>query len=166
MAGPLRCCEFAVLGTAGLWSQSLASCVWVDGRPPGPALPLHFAPPPGPLSAPAGGYAVLKGVQQGMGLPAHTMVPCFAALRDYGNTSGSTTWYVMAYLETCADVRRGHKVLQVRAQAHKHAAQRSATRSTQHTARSGREGWWVTEQPGTILRLLFSGHEMQGVSGG
>ena len=40
----------------------------------------------------AGGFAVLKGVQLGMDLPPSTMLPSFASLRDYGNTSGSTTW--------------------------------------------------------------------------
>jgi hypothetical protein len=40
----------------------------------------------------AGGYAVLKGIQAGMALPAVKMLPSFAALRDYGNTSCSTTW--------------------------------------------------------------------------
>lgn len=42
----------------------------------------------------AGGYAVLKGIQQGLRLPAAKMVPSFASLRDYGNTSCSTTWCV------------------------------------------------------------------------
>ncbi|GBG00657.1 hypothetical protein Rsub_13392 [Raphidocelis subcapitata] len=61
----------------------------------------------------AGGYAVLKGVQKGMGLPASAMLPSFAALREYGNTSCSTTWYVMAYLETLLGVAAGQRVLQV-----------------------------------------------------
>jgi hypothetical protein len=43
---------------------------------------------------------VLKAVQAGMSLPAHTLLPSFAALRDYGNTSCSTTWYVIAYMES------------------------------------------------------------------
>ena len=30
---------------------------------------------------------MLKGIQQGMRLPAKAMLPSFAALRDYGNTS-------------------------------------------------------------------------------
>lgn len=61
----------------------------------------------------AGGYAVLKGLQTAMRLPVASVLPSFAALRDYGNTSCSTTWYVLAYLETCADVRRGQTVMQI-----------------------------------------------------
>jgi predicted naringenin-chalcone synthase len=63
---------------------------------------------------PAGGYAVLKAVQAGMSLPAHTLLPSFAALRDYGNTSCSTTWYVMAYMESIGSVYRGQHIMQVR----------------------------------------------------
>ena len=40
---------------------------------------------------------MLKGIQEGMGLPASSMVTSFAALRDYGNTSCSTTWCVWIY---------------------------------------------------------------------
>ncbi|KAI8477402.1 MAG: FAE1/Type III polyketide synthase-like protein-domain-containing protein [Monoraphidium minutum] len=61
----------------------------------------------------AGGYAVLKGLQQAMRLPAAKMLPSFGTLRDYGNTSCSTTWYVMAYMETCEDVRRGQTIMQI-----------------------------------------------------
>ncbi|KAI8472024.1 MAG: FAE1/Type III polyketide synthase-like protein-domain-containing protein [Monoraphidium minutum] len=61
----------------------------------------------------AGGYAVLKGIQKGMALPALKMLPSFAALRDYGNTSCSTTWYIMAYHETCGNVKRGEVVMQI-----------------------------------------------------
>jgi hypothetical protein len=49
-----------------------------------------------------------------MSLPAHTLLPSFAALRDYGNTSCSTTWYVMAYMESIGSVCRGQHIMQVR----------------------------------------------------
>lgn len=61
----------------------------------------------------AGGYAVLKGIQDGMKLPNGKMLPSFAALREYGNTSCSTTWYVMAYMETCDSVKKGEVVMQI-----------------------------------------------------
>jgi hypothetical protein len=56
---------------------------------------------------------VLKGVQKGMNLPQEHMLPSFATLRDYGNTSCSTTWYVMAYLESITGVSSGQKIMQV-----------------------------------------------------
>ncbi len=56
---------------------------------------------------------MLKGLQQAMRLPLDKMLPSFASLRDYGNTSSSTTWYSMAYLETQEMVTRGQVIMQV-----------------------------------------------------
>lgn len=61
----------------------------------------------------AGGYAVLKGIQKGMNLPVEAVLPSFASLRDYGNTSSSTTWYTIAYLESVGAVKKGHQIMQV-----------------------------------------------------
>ena len=62
----------------------------------------------------AGGYAVLKGIQKGMNLPTEAMLPSFASLRDYGNTSSSTTWYTMSYLESIGAVKKNEQIMQVR----------------------------------------------------
>jgi predicted naringenin-chalcone synthase len=77
------------------------------------ALSALFIGVPVAACATPGGYAVLKGIQGGLALPATKMLPSFAALRDYGNTSCSTTWYVMAYMESCDQVLRGQKIMQV-----------------------------------------------------
>ncbi|KAG2486089.1 hypothetical protein HYH03_015290 [Edaphochlamys debaryana] len=61
----------------------------------------------------AGGYAVLKGLQEGLGLPSAAMIPSFAALREYGNTSSSTTWYALGYTEACEGVKKGQRVFQL-----------------------------------------------------
>ncbi|GBF90942.1 hypothetical protein Rsub_03797 [Raphidocelis subcapitata] len=61
----------------------------------------------------AGGYAVLKGLMAAMRLPTEKMLPSFATLRDYGNTSCSTTWYVLGYMETCQGIGRGETVMQI-----------------------------------------------------
>ncbi|KIY95863.1 hypothetical protein MNEG_12098 [Monoraphidium neglectum] len=58
---------------------------------------------------------MLKGFMKGMRLPASKVLPSFAALRDYGNTSSPSTYYVMAYLESLCGIQRGDKVMQVRA---------------------------------------------------
>lgn len=60
-----------------------------------------------------GGYAVLKGIQKGMNLPDEAVLPSFASLRDMGNTSSSTTWYSIAYLESQEMVKKGHRIMQV-----------------------------------------------------
>ncbi|GBF90650.1 hypothetical protein Rsub_03222 [Raphidocelis subcapitata] len=61
----------------------------------------------------AGGYAVLKGIQKGMNLPMEMMLPSFASLRDFGNTSSSTTWYSIAYMERFGMVKTGQRIMQV-----------------------------------------------------
>lgn len=61
----------------------------------------------------AGGYAVLKGIQEALRLPVGKMLPSFAALRDFGNTSCSTTWYVLSYMESWENVQRGQTIMQV-----------------------------------------------------
>lgn len=55
----------------------------------------------------------MKGLQQAMRLPAEQMLPSFATLRDYGNTSCSTTWYVMAYMESIDGLKRNQTVMQI-----------------------------------------------------
>jgi 3-ketoacyl-CoA synthase len=47
-------------------------------------------------------------------LPAEAMMPSFASLRDFGNTSSASTWYTWSYIESTTGVKRGERVLQVR----------------------------------------------------
>jgi 3-ketoacyl-CoA synthase len=61
----------------------------------------------------AGGYAILRGIQKGLRLPADKMMPSFASLRDFGNTSSSSTWYTWSYIESTESVAKGQTVLQV-----------------------------------------------------
>lgn len=61
----------------------------------------------------AGGYAILRGIQKGLRLPADAMMPSFASLRDFGNTSSASTWYTWSYIESTTGVKRGERVLQV-----------------------------------------------------
>eukprot|EP00882_Tetradesmus_deserticola_P028622 GHRQ01031890.1.p1 GENE.GHRQ01031890.1~~GHRQ01031890.1.p1 ORF type:complete len:263 (+),score=145.86 GHRQ01031890.1:146-934(+) len=61
----------------------------------------------------AGGYAILRGIQKGLRLPAEQMLPSFASLRDFGNTSSASTWYTWSYIESTESVVKGQTVLQV-----------------------------------------------------
>lgn len=56
---------------------------------------------------------MLKGLQQAMRLPADKMLPSFATLRDFGNTSCSTTWYVLAYMESIGGLKRNETIMQI-----------------------------------------------------
>lgn len=66
----------------------------------------HFALHPGI-------HAMLKGFMKGMRIRPDKMMPSFAALRDYANTSASSTWYVMSYIEAIDGVKKGDTVLQL-----------------------------------------------------
>jgi hypothetical protein len=41
------------------------------------------------------------------------MMPSFASLRDFGNTSSASTWYTWSYIESTDGVGKGQTVLQV-----------------------------------------------------
>ena len=58
-------------------------------------------------------HAMLKGFMKGLQIVPHKMMPSFAALRDYSNTSSSSTWYVLSYIETIDGVKKGDTVLQL-----------------------------------------------------
>jgi len=67
----------------------------------------------GSLPAACWGYAILRGIQKGLKLPADKMMPSFASLRDFGNTSSASTWYTWAYIESTMGVKKAESVLQV-----------------------------------------------------
>ena len=57
---------------------------------------------------------MLVAFMKGMRLPVAKALPSFAALRDYGNLSSASTWYVLANLEAVGDgIRKGERVLQL-----------------------------------------------------
>lgn len=41
------------------------------------------------------------------------MMPSFASLRDFGNTSSASTWYTWSYIESTTGVKKGERILQV-----------------------------------------------------
>eukprot|EP00775_Hariotina_reticulata_P006451 gene6451-6680_t len=115
-AGALQTCLATLTPRIMTWAQYAEASVNLLGRKFGAAWPSYmpdFTKCIDHFAIHAGGYAVLKGIQGGLSLPAAKMLPSFAALRDYGNTSCSTTWYVMAYMESCDEVLKGHKIMQV-----------------------------------------------------
>jgi 3-oxoacyl-[acyl-carrier-protein] synthase III len=61
----------------------------------------------------AGGKAVLDAVQQGLGLSEANMMASRATLESFGNTSSSSIWYELAYIEAHSKMRAGDKVWQL-----------------------------------------------------
>eukprot|EP00391_Amoebophrya_sp_Ameob2_P005886 CAMPEP_0178992314 /NCGR_PEP_ID=MMETSP0795-20121207/6041_1 /TAXON_ID=88552 /ORGANISM="Amoebophrya sp., Strain Ameob2" /LENGTH=607 /DNA_ID=CAMNT_0020684173 /DNA_START=198 /DNA_END=2021 /DNA_ORIENTATION=- len=61
----------------------------------------------------AGGRAVIEGVQKNLRLSDRDVEPSFETLKNYGNTSSSSIWYELQYIEQKKYVESGHQVLQI-----------------------------------------------------
>eukprot|EP00878_Enallax_costatus_P021735 GHUV01023026.1.p1 GENE.GHUV01023026.1~~GHUV01023026.1.p1 ORF type:complete len:468 (+),score=135.06 GHUV01023026.1:122-1525(+) len=60
-----------------------------------------------------GSHGLLKGFMKGLQLTVDNTLPSAAALRDYGNTSCASTYYVLAYLESLIGIKKGERLLQI-----------------------------------------------------
>lgn len=61
----------------------------------------------------AGGRAVLDGIEKNLKLLPDDLAPSRSVLSSQGNTSSSSIWYELRYIEENKELRRGHKILQL-----------------------------------------------------
>ncbi|KAL7720053.1 3-ketoacyl-CoA synthase [Entamoeba marina] len=61
----------------------------------------------------AGGRAIIDGLQVNMGLTDEDCMPSRATLHRFGNTSSSSVWYEMKFIERTEILKKGDKVWQV-----------------------------------------------------
>jgi len=65
----------------------------------------------------AGGRAVIDGIQTNLSLSDQLVKPSRQTLHDYGNTSSSSIWYELAYIEKNEEgqnkLKRGDRILQI-----------------------------------------------------
>merc|ERR1712224_364530 len=83
-----------------------------DMKPPAPYVP-DFSTAVDHFCIHAGGRAIIDGVQKNLGLPDKYMEASRQTLYDWGNTSSSSIWYEMEWLERFGNMRKGEKALQI-----------------------------------------------------
>jgi len=88
------------------------SAGFTDKKPPAPYVP-DFSKAVEHFCIHAGGRAIIDGVQKNLGLADKYMEASRQTLYDWGNTSSSSIWYEMEWLERFGNMRRGDKTLQI-----------------------------------------------------
>eukprot|EP00013_Stygamoeba_regulata_P000947 CAMPEP_0177629928 /NCGR_PEP_ID=MMETSP0447-20121125/932_1 /TAXON_ID=0 /ORGANISM="Stygamoeba regulata, Strain BSH-02190019" /LENGTH=492 /DNA_ID=CAMNT_0019131287 /DNA_START=57 /DNA_END=1535 /DNA_ORIENTATION=- len=96
-----------------LFNVALRSvCKMVGKKPPSPYVPdfkkafEHFC-------IHAGGRAIIDGLEQNLKLLPRHCEPSRATLYRYGNTSSSSIWYELAYIERMGWMHKGDRVWQI-----------------------------------------------------
>jgi 3-ketoacyl-CoA synthase len=101
---------FNLLQTALIKRAQLAGLT--DIKPPARYVP-DFSKAVEHFCIHAGGRAIIDGIQKNLGLTDKQVEASRQTLHDWGNTSSSSIWYEMEWLERFGNMRKGDKTLQL-----------------------------------------------------
>ncbi|WOL05756.1 3-ketoacyl-CoA synthase 12-like [Canna indica] len=102
-----------VLPATELFRYAVSNLLWRRKDQPKDSSGVRFKTGVDHFCLHTGGMAVINGVGRSLGLAEHDLEPARMTLHRFGNTSASSVWYVVGYMEAKRRLKKGERLLMV-----------------------------------------------------